>query len=320
MLFFGRTFLGFADIEKSDQDPAMRIARTASTALSLLILNICGAETPDGASSVRITDPSLRETSGLAVSQRDGNFLWAINDSGAAAQIHLMEKTGKARGVVRLEGIGNRDWEDLASFRQNDKAYLLVADVGDNAAKRETVFLHLVEEPELPEAGANLDLTLKPVWSLEFRYVDGPRDCECLAVDMRGRRILLLTKRDVPAALYELPLRGPKADEVMTAKRLGPTAKLPLPGNGLPHPFSFQPTAMDIAPDGSMAALLTYRGVFIVKRKPGQAWIDAFQQRSATLGGHALPQAEALAFDRTVKSVYFTSEGKNPELLRWPVR
>ena len=77
---------------------------------------------------------------------------------------------------------------------------------------------------------------------------------------------------------------------------------------------------MDIAPDGLAAVLLSYRGVFIVKRKPGQAWIDAFQEKPAALGGHALPQAEALAFDLSGKFVYFTSEGKNPELLRWPVR
>lgn len=179
--------------------------------------------------------------------------------------------------------------------------------------------LHLIKEPALPSSGKNLNLEVKPRWSIKFRYEDGPRDCESIAVDTRAAKIYLLSKRERPTALYQLPFRAPKPDDVMTAKRLGTTTRIPLPPKSLPHPHGSQPTAMDFSPDGSSAAVLTYRGAFLFHRKAGQSWIEAFQGKPSPLGAHALPQAEALAFDPSGKFIYFTSEGLNPELKRWPL-
>jgi hypothetical protein len=177
----------------------------------------------------------------------------------------------------------------------------------------------LIEEPPPPSPGKFLNLQIRPSRSIKFRYEDGPRDCESIAIDPRSQQIYLLSKRDRPTVLYQLPFREPKADEVMVAKRLGATTRIPLPPKSLPHPHGSQPTAMDFSPNGLSAALLTYRGVFLMKRGPGQSWLEAFQGSPIPLGAHALPQAEALAFDPSGKFVYFTSEGSNPKLQRWPV-
>ena len=293
--------------------------RIIVTALCLVLLASCVAQSSWDGAKARVADPLLKEASGLAVSPEDPQFLWALNDSGADAHLHLMGTNGADRGVLRLKGVRNADWEDLAAFRRQDRNYLLIADVGDNAAKRNHVTLHLVREPTLPVANVRMDRAMTPEWSMNFRYEDGPRDCESVAVDVQAGKILLLSKRTRPPVLYELPLSAPKANEILTAKRLGTMTRLPLPKISLPHPHGSQPTAMDISPDGRKAAILTYRGVFLVSRPVDQSWQEAFQNKPQPIAAHSLPQAEALAFDRSGKFVYVTSEGSNPELLRFPV-
>lgn len=287
--------------------------------LTLAILTSCSAQVPGKPVLTRITDPLLRETSGLASSPGNPGFLWAINDSGADARVHLMTAEGEARGSITLKAIQNRDWEDMTSFRLEGRNYLLIADVGDNAAKRKSVKIHLIEEPDLPGRGKAIDAEVVPVRTINFRYEDGPRDCESVAVDTASSSIFLLTKRDKPPVLYQLPLEPKGHPNEAVARRLGETSKIPLPKNSLPHPHGSQPTSMDFSPDGKWAALLTYRGVFIIQRSQGESWLETFQKKATPLGAHALPQAEALGFDASGRFIYVTSEGSNPELHKWPV-
>jgi hypothetical protein len=266
---------------------------------------------------VRLLDQNLNEASGLAVSRRDPNLLWLINDSGAAASIHLADTSGQPRGVVHLRGVKNTDWEDLAAFTLDGKPYLLVADIGDNAAQRKELTLYIVAEPEA--SSSFLKLNTKADWFIRFHYEDGPRDCEGIAVDTPNRRILLLTKRDKQPAIYQLPLDKPSGRKPLIAKRLGPLAKLPLPPKTLPHPFAFQPTGLDISADDKLAAVLTYRGVYLFRRAEKETWAEAFAKAPEILGSHGLSQAEALAFSPDGQTLYVTTEGKNPRLVKMQV-
>lgn len=287
--------------------------------LPVLVPALCQCQPLAGApAGPRVADPALREISGLANSLHDPTRLWAINDSGGAAQLHLMDGNGTPRGVMTLKGVANTDWEDLCSFTFEGKGCLLVADVGDNQARRDVVSLHLVHEPTPPAAGAFLSLETAPEWTLRFRYPDGPRDAESIAVDVPGRRILILSKRDRPNTLYQLPLKRPKGDEVQVAEKIGTLEPLPLPPKSLPMPHAWQPTSMDISSDGKRAALLTYRGVFLINRGPGQTWREAFR-KPEFLTAHSLAQAEALTFTRAGRAIIVTSEGSHPPLLKIPV-
>ena len=112
----------------------------------------------------------------------------------------------------------NRDWEDLSSFRIGALAYLLVADTGDNDAKRKHVQLYVVPEPDL-----DLDdkVKVEPAWKVDFVYPGGPRDAEAVAVDTANQRVLVLTKRTLPPELYEVPLTP--GDGRAKAKCSGPS-------------------------------------------------------------------------------------------------
>lgn len=266
------------------------------------------------ATPAKVQTDALLEASGLAASRRVADGLWVINDGGAPAQLHLIGRDGSARGAVSIANTANRDWEDLAAFSWKGKPHLLIAETGDNAGRYPTCTLIIVEEPAPPAAGQTLAGTVTPAWTIEFRYPDGPRDCEAVAVDPREESILLVTKRDTPPRLYRLPLR-PTGTGIQTATFLGTTAvKAPF---GTLHPYGAQPTAFDLAPDGKSAALLSYIGVFIFPREPGESWQQALARKPEMLESHRLAQAESLAFSSDGHSLITLSEGRNSPIVSY---
>ena len=262
-----------------------------------------------------IQSPAITEASGLAISPTRQDLMWVVNDSGGSPEIHLVGTDGGDRGKVTLKGVKNIDWEDLASFTLDGKAYLLVADTGDNNAKRETRAFFILREPALPAAGEKLAGTVPTAWRIQFRYAGGPRDCEAAAVDAKAGKILFISKRSTPPELYELPLRAPKNSAILTAT---PVARLTVksPGGDL-VPFSNQPTGLDITADGSLAAVITYYGVFLFPRKSDQSWAEAFSGMPVALPPHLLGQAESVAFSRDGQTIYATSEGRASPIARY---
>ena len=71
---------------------------------------------------------AIREASGLAVSSRNNGFLWIVNDSGSAPDLHLVETGGTYRGKVnvlqalsRVQDVCNRfsGQAQVVGIRQN---------------------------------------------------------------------------------------------------------------------------------------------------------------------------------------------------------
>ncbi len=264
---------------------------------------------------VTLQAAAANETSGLAAAVSGGDFLWLINDSGGQPMMFLTDSTGADRGKVRVNAAVNVDWEDLASFTYQGKPYLLIADVGDNEGRRNSCTLYIVPEPTLPTAGKSLDGIAKPAWTIEFRYADGPRDCESVAVDAARGRVMLLSKRTTPPVLYELPL-VPAKGEATIAQRAGETDVRPPPG-GFPHPYGAQPTGLDLSADGSLAAVVTYVGVFVFPRAAKESWAEALARKPLVLPRHGLPQAESIAFSRDGKSLSVISEGAGSPIITY---
>ncbi|MES2658208.1 MAG: hypothetical protein V4689_06295 [Verrucomicrobiota bacterium] len=254
-----------------------------------------------------IQSPAIKEASGLAVSPKNENFLWVINDSGGSPELHLIGTDGSERGKVKVTNAKNTDWEDLASFTLDGNSYLLIADTGDNNSKRKSVTLHILREPKLPADGQKLDGTVAADWHIDFTYEGGPRDCESVAVDSASGKIILISKRTKPPEVYELPLRAPKKKGVLVAKKIGQTA-VTAP---VSLPFADQPVSMDISEDRSLAAVVTYYGVFLFPHKSDESWADAFSHKPVPLGPHGIGQAESVAISKDGKSIYVVAEGKN---------
>ncbi len=255
-----------------------------------------------------LQNPALTEASGMAASRREADLLWILNDGGNPPLLFATASDGSDRGVVRVDGAKNHDWEDMASFVWGGRPYLLIADIGDNRAKRARCYLYFVPEPKMP--GSSVATVAR---TIEFVYEDGPRDAESLAVDLQGRRILILTKRDLPPVLYELPL-FPRSSSVQIARRVTSIAALPQPplaeifANPVLGRLGDVPTAMDISPDGTRVAVLTYRAVLLFVRSSGVGWEQSFSEPPVKLAAHQLSQGEALAFGSQGECIYYTSE------------
>lgn len=263
--------------------------------------------------AVVIRDGALREASGVALSPANPDFLWMINDSGFPAQLHLIDRQGRARGTMKVDGAENRDWEELATWQHGGRSWLLIGDIGDNAAQRSQLTIYLLEEPELPEGEGKVAGKAMISRELIVTYPDGPRDCESMAV--HGDDLYLLTKRDPVPRLYRMSLTGDGG--VMTY--LGEATRPEAPAGAPIRPFGNQPTSMDFSPDGKKAAVLTYRGVFLIERKPAQSWAEAFASPMKWLGPHQLFQAEAVAFVNGGQSVIVTTEGTNSPMISIPL-
>ncbi|MDH3276219.1 MAG: hypothetical protein OEM99_16945 [Gammaproteobacteria bacterium] len=263
----------------------------------------------------KLEDSNIREASGLARSQQQDNVFWVINDNGAKEWVHAINPRGKRIGEFDLKKSDNIDWEDLASFSIDGKPYLLIADIGDNDARYKTRTLYVVEEPV-----AAKNEKARVAWRVKFRYPDGPRDAESVAVDVENERALVLTKRNTPPVLYEVPLR-PVDDKKVTAKWLGTIRSLPPPSRQdvefapKTKDWHWQPVGMDISADNLAAVILTYRAVYYYTRQPDQDWFDALNTRPKRVSLGNFKNAEAIAFGNDTRTVVVTGENKHSRLL-----
>ena len=263
----------------------------------------------------KLEDPKIREASGLARSQKASNVLWTINDNGAKEWVHAIAPNGRRLGEFDLKKSDNKDWEDLASFVLSDRPYLLVADIGDNDARHKKRTLYVVEEPDVEKSGK-----ARVAWRIDFRYPDGPRDAESAAVDIENQRALILSKRDIPPVLYEVPL-VPDDDKTVTATWLGTIASLPRPSRQdvqfapKTKDWHWQPVGMDISADHLAAVILTYRAVYYYTRQPDQDWFDALNQKPGRVSIGNFRNAEAIAFANDKRSVVVTGENRHSRLL-----
>ncbi len=284
--------------------------------LSLLLNSCVLLSQPD---APKLANPELDELSGLAVSHADPGLLWGHNDSGSGPLLYRIGLDGEDLGSVRIAGVHAHDWEDLAAFDWRGKPAVLIADTGDNGADRGAVTLYAVSDPG--RSG-----TPKLLWQLDFRYPEGPRDCEAVAVDASDGSILLLSKREHPKRLFRLPLpQARQAVGVAVAEYLGEVTTIPQPTItdlvGYPGRSVYfgQPTAMDISRDGHSAIVVTYKDTLRFRRADGQSWLQAFAAKPEALKLPMLYQAEAGAIAADGRSLFVSSEGLHAPLLRVPL-
>jgi hypothetical protein len=193
--------------------------------------------------------------------------------------------------------------------------WLLVADTGDNGGLRRTLQLHVFEEPAKIADGV-----LRPAWTIVFRWPDGPRDCEAVAVDPARGEVLLVSKKRRPPELFSLPLR-PGAGGTLVARPLGKVAGVPegdrdeVAANPELARIRSQVTSADIAPDGHALALMTYRDVLLYPRRGRESWAAALSRPPEIHALPLLPQAEALAWSADGRGLYATGEFSPAPLL-----
>ncbi|MBY8965407.1 hypothetical protein KHP57_06790 [Algiphilus sp. NNCM1] len=266
-----------------------------------------------------INDPELKEISGLAPAAT-GDF-WGHNDHGNRARLFRLGREGQALGRLVVKGSSNLDWEAMARMPTPSGGCLLVGDIGDNLARRDSVHIEFIPEPEADAREARV------AGHLVFRYPDGPRDAEGLAFDQRDRQIYVLSKRETPPALYRLPApvdcsgmaAAEDADPVL-AEYVGDVELPPPPMStffeGPRRALGFNlPTGLDITPDGQRMAVLSYGAVFVYDRATGERWEEALRRYPGRRVLPTMEQAESIILSSDGSLAVVASEGKQGQMV-----
>ncbi len=255
----------------------------------------------DESDGIEVQNRRLVEMSGVAPSQRTDEYLWVHNDSGDQPQIYAVDRQGRDVGTVEVSGATAIDWEDMASFKWNDEPWLIVADTGDNQARRSEVTLYAFPEPD-PRRQKQVKVAKRWV----VRYAEGPHDCEAVAVDTSSQEILLLTKSLLPQShLYAIPLgsRDLHSAEPLVVRR---QAMAPIPSV----------TAVDLDNVRGELLFCTYANGFIYGRQKQadgrwESWSDALNRSPRVVNLPKRRQGEGICFSRDGKQIIASTES-NP--------
>lgn len=229
-----------------------------------------------------ITDKRVTSSSGL-VRDPVANIYWTVNDSGDTGTAYGITPKGKVAGTLDFRGTP-KDVEAVAMGK--DRLY--VADIGDNAEKRDDITVYYFNNPR----ANGLTVTYK---SWDFRYPDGAHDAETLLVDSTGR--LFIVTKDKSGAIYAAP-KKPEADGVNKLSRVGEAPDTVTDGVFLPG--------------DQQIALLRKAGVVEV--------VDAkTYAKVSTVTVPKQPQPESLALSLDGTSLLIGSEGKKSKVYAVPL-
>jgi len=257
-----------------------------------------------------LANREISESSGLACSRQAAGVFWTHNDSGDSARLFAFNAKGEHLAVCTVVGAEVRDWEDLASFTMRGQSFLLIADTGDNDAVRPACSLYVVREPAVGTPARPAEIRARVALRIDFRYEDGARDCEAVAIDPTTLTIYLCSKEMGGGRIYALPWPRDKAtpgSPPHVARAVGTFAEAPLP------------TAMDISPDGRRAVVLTYADAYEYARGPREDWAAAFARKPRVLKMPRRNQGESIGYGPDGKTLYLTSERVPAPLLEVPV-
>jgi hypothetical protein len=188
--------------------------RGIRTAVLVVVAALCGAVPPvvadddAGAGMVfRIHDERVIESSGLALSRTHRGLAYTVNDSGDEARVLVLSmRDGAVVGETSLTGVEADDFEALAPA---PGGRLVVGDIGDNDAERESVQIYVIPEPGRATA------QVRPR-AVSATYAEGPRDAEAMVV---ADETLFVVSKEALAGVFAAPLPAPPASE-LTLRRV----------------------------------------------------------------------------------------------------
>lgn len=250
-----------------------------------------------------IKNSDLEEISGLAFSHKHPNVIYVHTDSGGEEAVYLLDSLGRELGKIELQGVKNRDWEDIAvGPGPGGKTYVFVAEIGDNAAIHGEISIFRFPEPDK----ITKESTVIPE-VLKLTYPGGPRDAETLMVDPISGDLFIVSKRDDKNSLYCIP-------QSAFSKGKATLEKL--------HNLGFSSSvAGDISRDGKKILIKNYVAIYFWEKADNETLVQALQRAPKKLPYVPEPQGEAIGFNPNGNSFFTISEKRfnvDPTLYRYP--
>lgn len=240
---------------------------------------------------VKLKDPAINESSGLARSNRFPGTFYTHNDSGDSARFWRFDVKGKIWGPYNVEGAEAIDWEGASSAKIGDKNYLYFADIGDNGERRTSIQVYRVEEPEIGTK------TLRAV-KFELRYPMGSYNAEAFMVDPKTEEMFVVSKTTLSRPRL-FAFRPESGKATIVGNELG---RIDLDGV---IDAAKLITGGDISPDGRHLVLRSYVAAHEFAYSSGSRWWESKSYRIKTAPEI---QGEAIAYSSDGKRLVTTSE------------
>jgi hypothetical protein len=260
-----------------------------------------------------IASDDITESSGIAASKCQENVFWTHNDSEGGRFIFALDQQGRDLGTWRVENSENKDWEDIAAYKdQSGNCFLLIGDIGNsNKNARLELTVYKVPEPAVqrdgPRSSKRSPRLITAAEAVTFRYPDEPQDSETLLIHPRTAEMFVVTKRrNRPAGVYKLKAFGGGGTSI--AEKV---AELTVPA--IPNGFV---TGGDISPDGSRVVICDYFAAYEFSIPDGTDLREIFNQKPVVVDLGERQQGEAIAYSADGSALFATSEGKHQALIR----
>lgn len=300
--------------------------------LHLLLAVVAAQEGVTASKSERVAtlvDTRIKESSGLARSQRHDGIFWTMNDSGGEPCVFAIDLQGRTRAKVRVRDAANFDWEDLASgFNEQKQPVLYIGDIGDNLQIRPTVQIYRIPEPEIVAEGNPVPETISAA-SIHWHvvYPGGPRNAEGLLVHPKTNRLYILSKSDdglsalfaMPAGIDLLEHAEHGAENKHKPVLLNKVADVFFPGHerqGKRLSDDRQCTGAAFSPDGRRLVACTYSSLYEWSLPEGRPTAEALARQPLRLVPDLLRQLESVTYDADGRTLWLTSEHLPAPLVR----
>ncbi len=244
-----------------------------------------------------IESDDIVEASGLVTSRKNNHVLWSHNDRNNQNRIFALNSRGTHLGIYRIDGVENRDWEDMAIGPGPEEGmdYLYIGDIGDNDAVHEYKYIYRIPEPEVDFSQNPIEATLSKVETITVQYPDALRDAETMLLDPLTKDIYIISKRELEdIRVYRIPYPQ-STNEIIIAEQV---AILNL----------WQVVGGDISPSGSEILLKTYTTMYYWKRNPDQNFGEAFDNEPVILPYIEEMQGETVCWAADSMGYYTLSE------------
>jgi hypothetical protein len=194
----------------------------------------------------RISDPHIKESSGIVASRRYADVFWTHNDGGGPKKqvLYAIDREGNTRAFFSVVDVTLHDWEDIAI---DNAGHLYIGDIGNNDAKRDTLAVYEIGEPN-PQAGAG-SVSSKRAWKLKFP--GAPFDCESLFVWKDQGYVVSKVFDNARAQIFRFPLK--ETNEPLMLELVA-TTKIKSPVTGA-----------DISADGRLLGLVAKNGAYVFR-------------------------------------------------------
>lgn len=263
-----------------------------------------------------LEDSRVTESSGIVASRLERDIYWTHNDSGDGPFLYAFDRRGKRRGVWRVTGAKNEDWEDISAGPGPlpGQPYLYLGDIGDNNERRAQVIVYRVPEPDATLAPADSTKGDPPATAaaeaIRLRYPDGKHDAETLMVHPLTGDLYIVTKT---------LLSNPNVYRAAAPLRTAGTTTLERIGTlNIPSLLGGFVTGGDISPDGRRVVICDYLQAYELELpEADRDRFDAiWKQPLKTIALGTRKQGEAICYSLDGGALLATSEGVHSPLIQ----